>query len=220
MLYIFYGTDQEEAREKASALLSGLQKKAPDAELIRITQDEVNNGNQVFNIDNLLGTQGLFKQNYLLFLDNIDSVILGFSDIQFEAMKQSAHVCVVLMDKLLAKDKRILEPFANKMTESKKDKPKEMSFNVFSVANALKDRSKPRLWQSLTEARHSGVRGEAIVGMLFWAVKDMLIKRQFRTYSQQELQTLATTLAGLPHNTYDNAMNIHNALEEFALRSI
>ena len=61
MLYIFYGTDQEEARDKASALLSGLQKKAPNAELIRITQDEVNNGNQVFNIDNLLGTQGLFK---------------------------------------------------------------------------------------------------------------------------------------------------------------
>ncbi len=216
MLYIFYGTDEVEAREKVRALISGLQKKAPDAELVRVTDDS---GNTV-DIDGLLSTQGLFKQNYILFLDTIDNVILGFSDIQLEAMKRSEHICVVLMGKLLAKDKKVVERYANKMTEYTKDKMATQSFNVFSVANALKSRSRPQLWQALTEARLAGSGGEALTGMLFWAVKDMLTKGQYNTYTEQELKNLAILLAALPHKARRDAVSIHNALEKFALSSI
>jgi len=220
MLYIFYGTNEEEARNKAKMLLSGLQKKAPDAELIRITQEDVNDGNQRFDIEALLGNQGLFKQNYLLYLDGVDDVILRFSDIQLNAMKQSEHICIALMGKLLAKDKKLLEPYANKMSEYIIDKKPISDFNVFSVANALKDRSKPKLWQALTEARLSGSEGEAITGMLFWAVKDMLNKKQFRNYSGKELKVLIIKLAALPHKARRDAVSIHNALEQFVLSSV
>jgi len=220
MLYIFYGTNEIEARNKAKALLSGLQQKAPDAELVRITQEDVIGGNQSFDIEALLGNQGLFKQNYLLYLDRVDDVILRFSDIQLKAMKQSEHICIVLMGKLLAKDKRLLEPHADKISEYVATKKPAPSFNVFSVSDALKSRSKPKLWQALAEARVQGSEGEALVGMLFWAVKDMLLKRQFRNYTEQELKSLAITLAALPHKARRNAMSIHNALEKFALSAI
>jgi len=220
MLYIFYGTNEIEASDRARALISGLQKKAPDAELVRITESEVNAGNQSVDIDGLLSTQGLFKQNYILFLDTIDSVILGFSDIQLKAMKQSEHICVVLMGKLLAKDKKVVEKFADKITEYKKDKSPTSSFTVFKVADALKSRSKPKLWQALAEARLNGSEGEALTGMLFWAVKDMLNKNQFRTYTEAELKNLVIILAALPHKARRDAVSIHNALEKFALNTI
>jgi len=220
MLYIFYGTDEVEARNKAKALLSGLQQKASEAELVRITEEDVSNGNQGFDIEALLGNQGLFKQNYLLYLDGVDDVILRFSDIQLQSMKQSEHICIVLMGKLLAKDKKLLEPHADKMSEYVAAKKPAPAFNVFSVADALKGRSKPKLWQALAEARVLGSEGEALVGMLFWAVKDMLVKRQLRNYSEKELKVLAMKLVALPHKARQDFVSIHNALEKFALSAI
>jgi hypothetical protein len=224
MLYIFYGTNEQKARIKAKELIGGLQKKAPDAELVRITDGEVDDVTQSVDIMGLLGTQGLFKQNYLLYLDGVDNVILGFSDIQLDAMKQSSHICIALMGKLTPKQKSQVEKYANKITEyklgSEASKSMSDSFDVFTVANALKDRSKPKLWQALSMARLSGSNGEAIVGMMFWAVKDMLIKRQLRNYTEQELKSMAIKLAGLPSLARKGRVSIHNALEEFALSSI
>ncbi len=220
MLYIFYGTNEKVIKDKALALISGLQKKAPDAEIVRITQEEVNSVTHKFDIDTLLDTNGLFKQNYLLYLDGIDDVILGFSDIQLEKMKQSEHVCIVCMGKLSAKDKTHLEKYANKMSEYILPKKTERTFNVFNVANALKDRNKPKLWQALADARLKGSEGEALAGMLFWAIKDMLIKKQFEKYSEKELKDLAIHLAELPHKARRDFISIHNALEKFALGAI
>lgn len=216
MLYIFYGEGEIKARDKARRLISGLQQKAPDAELLRITDDTY----ETVDIDGLLSTQGLFKSNYILFLDNIDSVILGFSDIQLDRMKQSKHICVVLMGKLNASHKRQVEKYANKITSYEKSgaDPKKDIFDVFSMANALRSRDKQELWQQLTEARLSGANAEATTGMLFWAAKDILVKRQYNKWSTQEAQELVLTLASLPHKARRGGVVLYDSLEEFALK--
>jgi DNA polymerase III delta subunit len=222
MLYIFYGTNEREARTKAKALISGLQKKAADAELVRLTDESVTGVDGALLIDHHLQSSGLFKQNYILYLDGMDSVFLGFSGAQLERMKQSTHICVVLLGKLTKKQKDTVEEYADKMVEAVTDKSnsKAQRFDVFKLANALKDRSKPKLWQALAEARLNSEAPEAIVGMLFWAVKDMLVKKQFRNYSEPELKKMIIKLAELPHKARVSAVSIHNALEEFALSSI
>ncbi len=215
MLYIFYGTDNIMTREKSRELISGLQKKAPDAELIRITDDSEDD----VNIDELLGTQGLFKQNYIIFLDNIDGVVLGFSDIQLEAMKLSGHVCIVLMGKLKAGDKRHIEKYADKITEyALSSKGTRGTFDIFSIANALKSRNKQQLWTVIIEARIAGIEGESIVGILFWAAKDMVIKGQTSRYSEQELEDMVTKIAELPHGARRAGVSVHSSLEEFTLK--
>jgi len=220
MLYIFYGTDEIKVREKAQQLLRGLQQKAPEAELVRITQDMVHSGNHEFDIESLLAHQGLFKHNYLLYLDGIDDVILRFSDTQLRAMKQSSHICVARMGKLLAKDKKTLASCANKMTEYVAEKKTTSNMDMFALAKALKSRNKVLLWQGITQAHLQGVGAEAIVGMLFWAVKDMLLKKQFGKYSEYELRKMVVYLAELPHKSRINAISIHNAIEKFVLDMI
>ncbi len=217
MLYIFYGTDETISREKARELIGGLQKKAPDAELVRVTD----NNEDALNIDELINTQGLFKQNYIIFLDGVDDVILGFSDIQLEAMKLSKNICVVLMGKLKIGDKRHLEKHTDKITEYSLERSKsKVEFNVFNIANALKSRNKQQLWTTLTEARITGIKGEAITGMMFWAVKDMLIKGQTNKYSKQELESLIIKIAELPHKARRDGVSVHNYLEKLSLRNI
>jgi hypothetical protein len=221
MLYIFYGTDEKTARDKARVLLGALQKKAPDAELVRVTDEDVQDNNGMLHIEHYLETSGLFKANYLLYLDGVDDVFLSFSDTQLDLMKQSLHICVVLLGAIKQKDLNRIKTFADKVVFCESDKPKQKDkVDIFVAANALKSRSKPSLWQELVYIRFRGDAAEAVVGILFWAVKDMLLKRQYQKYSKKELIKMSTTLANLPHKAREDGVTIHNALEYFALTSI
>lgn len=215
MLYIFYGNDESKAREKAQSLIRGLQYKAPDAELVRITSEEQESG---VGISGLLGTQGLFKSNYIIFLDNLSEEPTPEEQ---GAMQESAHVCVVLAGKLNPKTLEQYKKHANKITEYKLSAPNVKfgsgEFNVFSVANALKACDKQRLWQGLAEARLAGAEPEAIVGILFWAVKDMLIKKQGNKWSEAELKEMVIIIAGLPHKSRREGLNLYSTIERFAL---
>jgi DNA polymerase III delta subunit len=216
MLYIYYGEDGAQVRAKSRSLITALQKKAPDAELVRITDES----GVTVDIEGLLSTQGLFKQSYILSLDGVDGVFLGFSDIQLEAMKQSDHICIVLLEHLKPKEVERLKKYANKLVECKGQKLKKQSFDVFSAANALKSRNKQKLWQALTEARLSGIEAEALTGILFWAVKDMLVKGQTQKYSRSELQKLALIIASTPHRARREGVVVYNTLEKHFLTCV
>ncbi len=213
MLYIFYGTDDIKIRNKINELISALRSKASEAELIRITSENVTG----VNISNLLNTQGLFKRNYILYLDNIDDVFLGFNDIQLKEMKHSKNICVVSLGKLSLKNKSFLEQCANKITEYSKFKKSNAGFNIFSIANAIKRRDKKGMWIALNKARFSGVEGESVVGMAFWAVKDLFIKNNTNKYSKKELKEMIVGLSSLPHKARRKGVSIFNKLENFFL---
>ncbi len=213
MLYVFYGSDAESSRAKANALVQALQSKHADAELVRVTQDETGD----LNLENLLATQGLFKSSYIIYLDNLNDLYKEWSKEEYKKMHVSGHVCVLLAERLGVVVLRDLEGNCDKLVESKASKSTG-KFNIFGIANALKSRDKKRLWTELTIARLSGVEGEGVAGMLFWAVKDMLIKRQNNKWSESELKHLAISLAGLPHKARRDAVSVFNALERLLLQ--
>jgi len=77
MLYFFYGSDKDTAREKANALVEALHKKKPDAELFRIdpsSRAELTTGHGTENLaarmDELAGSQGLFNNSYIVYCTN------------------------------------------------------------------------------------------------------------------------------------------------------
>ncbi len=212
MLYVFYGTNEVEARDKANKLVSGLQSKQPDAELVRVSQDNFED----LPIDTLLATQGLFKSNYIIFLDNLDDEYKAWDDDDFRKLKDTSHICILLASKLPVATLVHANSYAEKVSEYKVEK-KATSFNIFSAANALKARNKQELWTVLVNARLSGIEGEGITGMLFWAVKDMLVKRQFYKWREDELKDVAVVIAALPHKARRGGISVANALERFAL---
>lgn len=212
MLYVFYGTDAILAREKANLLVQGLQSKHKEAELVRVTEESYNST----NIDTLLATQGLFKSNYIIYLDNLGDVYKEWDSAVYEQMHNSKHLCILLSNKLSVATLREIGDNTNKIIEYKAQKATD-KFNIFSISNALKIRDKKKLWVLLIEARLQGVKGEGATGMLFWAVKDMLNKEQYNKWSERELKELALKLAALPHKARRSGISVFNALEELAL---
>ena len=67
MFYFFYGTDKDKARAKMNAVLSGAQKKRPDAEVFRVDAEKFTEG----DLDGFLGGMGLFEKKYIVVLENI-----------------------------------------------------------------------------------------------------------------------------------------------------
>ncbi|MDO8564578.1 MAG: hypothetical protein Q7R88_01135, partial [bacterium] len=62
MIYFFYGSDRDKAREKAGALLDMLAKKYPEAEVFRISAES-----DVNTLDELIGGQGLFSKTHIVY---------------------------------------------------------------------------------------------------------------------------------------------------------
>lgn len=204
MLYVFHGTDETSARAKAQLLINGLRAKAPDAEYIHLSEGDN------YDIEELLTTQGLFKSNYIVLFD-------GFAPQErLDELKESTHVFVLLLGKVDAKSKQVLEAQADKCTQYSLEKGSERA-NVFGIANALKARDRQKLWITLGELRLLGISGEEQIGILFWAVKDMLLKGVHPQWHEHELKALARDLAALPHTARHAAKSVYNALEHKAL---
>jgi hypothetical protein len=168
------------------------------------------------SLDGLLSTQGLFKSNYIIYLDDLGDPYKEWGADEYKSMHNSGHICILLAHKLNADTLRDIRHNSNKLVECKSTKPKGQ-YNIFNVASALKNRDKKRLWVELTMAHLNGSDCEGVVGMLFWAIKDMLLKRQYSKWSQGELEILAIVLAALPHKARRDGVSVHNALEYWVL---
>ena len=63
MIYFYYGTDIDSARKKANVTIDSLLAKKPDATLIKMAQEDLQEG----RITELAGGQALFSEKYIVF---------------------------------------------------------------------------------------------------------------------------------------------------------
>ncbi len=225
MLYVFYEQNETHYCERAELLIKKLLAKRPNAELLRITKEVTHNGSSSFNIDDILATQGLFKRNFILYLAFMDDVFLSFNDIQLDNMKQSKHVCVVALHEPSSRYREKISKFANKTFVCNKGYNRQkyqMSdrHNIFAVVNVFKKGNKKDTWKAFARAKIEGVEGEAIAGILFWAVKNMILKKDFKIFSEKKLKKIAIRIPELVHEARENSQDIHNALEKWILNEL
>ena len=93
-------------------------------------------------------------------------------------------------------------------------------FNGFILANALGERNKLLLWINFCRAMEEGMELEPLVGILFWKAKDMLLKRNFSKFSEEELKELAGRISTLLPEARSKGMDAEAAFEEFLLEAI
>ena len=102
-------------------------------------------------------------------------------------MNNSTNSFVFLEGKL---NKPILDAFKKVKAEMNifaLPKEKKEKFDNFIVANAFAAKDKLHTWLYFRQAAERGVTMDEIAGILFWKIKDMILKKNFSKFSEPEL---------------------------------
>ena len=210
MIYLFAGDDTKTKRLNYEKFLKSL-----SAETIFINR---NNFNKI-QIESLYSGASLFSPKYcvvfegiLEYEDNRDFILekLGL-------MTDSASDFIFLEGKLL---KPILEAFKKAKAELnifELPKEKKEKFDNFLVANAFVNKDKLNMWVYFRQAMDRGVGMEEIIGVLFWKIKDMILKRDFRKFSEADLKNSASRLSYLLPKARKEGRDAEASFEQFLL---
>ncbi len=235
MLYFFYGTDTDKARERAGALTAALQKKRPEAELFRLDAERWSEA----TLDELIGGQGLFSKNYLVILSHLfqnpdaEEVLPK----KLSEIADSPNVFVMLEGRMEKKLLLAITEAAEKVVLHDKKEEKREKFNIFSLTDAFGRRDKRQLWVLFQQAVADGAVCEEIHGILFWQLKSMLLAHRCRSaeeakvkpfvwskakafakqWSEDELAALSAQFVALYHDAHRGIHDFEVALERMIL---
>ncbi len=217
MLYFFYGSDTDTAREKALALVASLQKKKPEAELFRLDAEHWSES----QLDELTGGIGLFSKTYLVFLsylfenEEAKEVVLK----KLSEIAESPNIFVMLEGKCDKETLLAITEAAEKTNAFEKKGGKKETFKIFSLADALGSRDRKNLWVLYYQALREDFAPENINGVLFWKVKSLLsAPYPNRQWKREELKDLSRRLVSLYHDSHRGIHDFAIGLERFVLQ--
>lgn len=234
MIYFFYGSDRDKAREKAGALLDMLAKKYPEAEVFRISAES-----DVNTLDELIGGQGLFSKTHIVYCTTLfeneewkEAFVERLGDIA-----DSPNIFVLLEAAVDKKTVLALAEKAEKVLMFERKEKKVPEFNIFSLTDAFGARDKKKLWVLYQQARMSGAEPEEVHGILFWQLKSIFLATVCKTadeagvkpfvwskaksfaknYSAEELKNLSSKFISLYHDSRRGIHEFDIALERLIL---
>ena len=212
MIYLFAGEDAKIKRIAYEKFIKFLPK---NTEFFFIGKNDFNQ----IQTESFYFGSGLFFTKCTVFFENIfeKEENLNFVLERLDLFSQSQNDFVFLEGKL---NKMILDAFRKVRAELnifELSKEKKEKYNNFLLADALVDRNKFQLWFHFRQAMDKGVRMEELVGILFWKVKDMLLKKNFYKFSETELKDFATKISYLLPEARKIGVDDESAFEQFLL---
>ncbi len=215
MLYVFYGTDEDRARTKLRATLSALHKKAPDAHVLRVSDEDVGG----VNMEALLSAQGLFYAKRIVVFDKAlaQKNARAHVVVRLKDMAASEHIFLVLegvadseLEKQFKKHATKCELCGDVKKEKKEDKAN------WDITNAFVRKDMRGMWIALQRSLARGTTPEQIHGQLFWKAKQLILNVN-NEVSRTYLKGVVGELAELPHEARRRGVELEYALERFAL---
>lgn len=209
MLYFFYGTDRQAAREAMNKALAKIQ----NARLVRITD-----ANAPGDLLASLQGGGMFAEKRAVAFENVlenaemREIALG----ALPAIKSSDESFFILEEKPDAATKKQIEKYAETSEKFDAAKKGDGGSMIFALANALRRGDKKALWIGYQQQILQGDAPEAIHGVLFWAAKDMLLKSRSADEANRA-KKIIRQLTELPHEARRQGEDLEYALERFAL---
>ena len=97
-------------------------------------------------------------------------------------------------------------------------KEKREKFDNFLIANAFEKKDKLNMWIYFRQAMDKGVGMEELIGVLFWKIKDLIIKKNFRKFSASELKNLISKLSYLLPEARKVGIEAEAVFEQFLLK--
>jgi len=187
MLYILHGKDKESLKKKSKSLVSGLQKKRPDAEVFTLTSETFGEG----KFNELLSSQGLFSTRYIVVLSNVFENSEAREIILKEAkkLKESENIVILIEQSFKKADEKKLFKYAEDVQEfvSKVEKKKE-EYKPFGLTDALGKRDKKALWTQFHEALMNNQPAEQVFSVLFWQIKSMIVASKTKSAKEADMK--------------------------------
>jgi hypothetical protein len=137
-------------------------------------------------------------------------------------MAESENTFVFLEGKL---NKPVLDAFKkakgreNQTNIFELPKEKKEKFNNFVLANAFGSRDKLNLWIYFRQAVNRVVMMEDLTGVLYWKVKDMILKKNFGKYSEAELKNFIGRISYILPQARKRGQDAEAAFEQFLLEA-
>ncbi|MFN4181419.1 MAG: hypothetical protein ACK4FA_01855 [Candidatus Paceibacteria bacterium] len=212
MIYLFAGDDPE---SKIANYEKFMKEISARMQVFHIARNNMN----PLEIESFYSGSGLFFNECAVVFSGIlereDERVFILKSLQ--AMADSPNVFVFIEGKLL---KSLLDEFKKVRAEInyfELPKEKHEKFNNFLLANALGEKDKKNLWIYYRQAVDKGVGLEELVGVMFWKVKDMHVKRFFGKWQEGELNRVGERLSYLLPEARRGGKDAETAFERFLL---
>ncbi len=212
MLHLFTGDDTKAKLASYGKFIKAVPKTTETLFINRNNFDRA-------QIENLYSGSGLFFLKSTIVFHNIfeREEARDFLLEKLDLMAESGNDFIFLEGKL---NKPVVDAFRKQKAEInifELPKAKKEKFDNFLVANAFSTKDKLNLWIYFRQAMDLGVGMEELIGVLFWKIKDMLIRRNFGKFTQVELQNSAAKLSYLLPEARTRGEDAESAFEQFLL---
>ena len=87
------------------------------------------------------------------------------------------------------------------------------------IANAFTNKDKLNTWIYFRQSIDLGVSLEEINGVLFWKIKDMILKKNFNKFKDEQLKYFIEKLSYLLPEARKNGVDAESAFEQFLLEA-
>lgn len=214
MIYLFYGNDTKSKRvayDKYKKIKDG-------SDFFVFTKNDFDRS----QIENLYSGSGLFSKKSNIFFENVfdNKDMMEFIISHLEDLKNSGNDFFFLESKLLKGEIDAFKEIKAEISEFELPKEALEKYNNFTLANDFGARDKLLLWAHFREAIDLGVSLEELVGVLFWKGKDMILKKQFYKFKEEEIKNFVSKLSYILPESREKGLNDEVTLEKFLLESL
>jgi len=217
MLYLIYGTSVAKRHEARDQLLEKL--KIEKASVVSKSGNE----SSLAELEQVAGGSSLFDSQIVLGLEYpFLNESFGEQLLDFAPRLVASPNIVFIMERELVKDvvKSLEKSGAQIILCDEPKEAKKKEFNIFSITDAFAMKDKKGTWLLYREALLHEEAPEAIVGVLFWSVKNMFSKNRFSKWKKEELEHASRELVRIVHEAHNGLFDIEEELERFILKSI
>lgn len=212
MIYLFAGDDTKKKIQNYQKFVTAIPN---GTEVFTVNKNDFSQ----IEIENFYsGSSLFFTKCAILFVDilereEIRDLILP----KLVFMAQSANDFIFCENKL---NKPVLDAFKKARAELniyELTKEKKEKFDNFLLANAFANRDRLNLWIYYRQAIDKGVGMEELIGVLFWKIKDLILKKNFSKFKEIELKKIANNLSYLLPEARRNRLDDQACFEKFLL---
>ena len=209
MLTIYYGTDRAGVRTRVAHEIG---KYTKTHEVVRVTDAHtLEDLSAVLQGGGMFATPRVVVLEYLLSREDMRDML----ESNLSELQKSSEQFYMIEEKIDAATKKILGKYAT-LEQLDTAKKSASATTIFAIANALKRGDKKALWIAYQRELWSGAAPEAIHGVMFWGVKDMMLKSR-DPIEMARGKKIISQLAILPHATRRRGGELEYALEQFVL---
>lgn len=171
MIYFFYGNDIHTIRSKKHDLISSLVSKKPDVSILKSNKEDFSED----FLKQILNTQGLFENVYIVSLHNVfDLGLLNTDSPYLEELQKSKHVVVWSEDEFDEDNLKDIDRYIEKSQKYEREvdvQNKIPSPNLFNFAEYVFTKNKKDYWLEYSKLISDGVMADDIVNILLWQIK-------------------------------------------------